>query len=108
MPHRSTVLALLLTVAALTGLVGWRSVASSSSGGASDVAGASAHDASFDPPGDLPVDRHGALGLADGELPDGVTAFDDEYPAVAELDPELLDALRRASTAASSDGAELV
>ena len=35
-----------------------------------------------------------SLGVADGRVPDGVTVFDDSYPAVANLDPELLDALR--------------
>jgi zinc D-Ala-D-Ala carboxypeptidase len=46
----------------------------------------------------------GALGEADGVVPDGVTVFDDEIPAVANLDPELLKALRQAATAAADDG----
>ena len=37
------------------------------------------------------------LGAADGVVPDGVTVFDDDVPAVANLDPDLLDALRRAA-----------
>ena len=47
-----------------------------------------------------------ALGEADGAIPDGVavSAFDDEVPAVARLDPDLLEALRRATTAAEADG----
>jgi hypothetical protein len=60
------------------------------------------------PPGDQRrADRKGAHGKADGELPDGVTAFDDGYPGVAGLDPELLQALREASTDAAADGVEL-
>jgi LAS superfamily LD-carboxypeptidase LdcB len=47
-----------------------------------------------------------ALGEADGVVPDGVTVFDDEVPAVANLDPDLLDALRRAATDAADDGVE--
>ena len=44
---------------------------------------------------------------ADGVVPDGVTVFDDDYPAVARLDPALLGALRRAATDAAADGVEL-
>lgn len=52
-------------------------------------------------------DHTGALGEADGVVPDGVTVFDDEIPAVANLDPSLLKALRRAATNAAKDGVEL-
>jgi len=48
--------------------------------------------------------RHGAL--VDGFVPAGVTVFDDEIPGVANLDPELLGALRRAATDAADDGVE--
>jgi zinc D-Ala-D-Ala carboxypeptidase len=48
--------------------------------------------------------RPGALGVADGQVPGGVTVFDDEYPGVARLDPDLLTALRRAATDAAADG----
>lgn len=59
------------------------------------------HDAPAAPPaGDR--DRS-ALG-ADGEVADGVTVFDDAVPAVAKLNPALLDALRRAATDAAEDG----
>jgi zinc D-Ala-D-Ala carboxypeptidase len=51
-------------------------------------------------------DHHGALGEADGAVPDGVTVFDDDIPAVANLDPDLLAALRRAATDAADDGVE--
>lgn len=43
---------------------------------------------------------------ANGGVPDGVTIFDDEYPAVTNLDPELLRALRAAATDAAADGVE--
>jgi hypothetical protein len=44
------------------------------------------------------------LGEADGAIPDGATVFDDEYPGVANLDPALLAAMRRAAT--DADGVE--
>jgi hypothetical protein len=52
--------------------------------------------------------HHGALGEADGAVPDGTTVFDDEVPGVAKLDPGLLGALRRAATDAAGDGVEFV
>jgi LAS superfamily LD-carboxypeptidase LdcB len=47
-------------------------------------------------------------GEADGAIPDGVTVFDDELPAVVKLDPALLGALRRAATDAADEGVEFV
>jgi zinc D-Ala-D-Ala carboxypeptidase len=47
--------------------------------------------------------RGGELGEADGVVPDGVTVFDDDTPAVANLDPVLLAALREAAAAAARD-----
>lgn len=52
----------------------------------------------------LQGDHHDALGEADGFVPDGVTVFDVEFPAVAKLDPELLRALRQAATQAAGAG----
>ncbi|MGW9247469.1 M15 family metallopeptidase [Streptomyces badius] len=46
----------------------------------------------------------GALAEADGVVPDGATVLDHEVPAVANLDAELLDALRRAARDAADDG----
>ena len=46
--------------------------------------------------------------MADGAVPDGLTVFDDDVPAVAKLDPELRDALRRAATDAADDGVAFV
>ena len=42
-------------------------------------------------------------GEADGVVPDGVTVFDDGFPAVANLDPALLGALRQAATDAADE-----
>lgn len=49
-------------------------------------------------------DHGGTTTEADGALPDGVTVFDDQYPGVANLDPDLLQALREAATDAADDG----
>jgi hypothetical protein len=101
---RSTVLAALLVVsAALVGVLGYQSLAVSSSSATSPIAA--------EPRPDRPRDRlhgdhHGAPGEADGVVPDGVTVFDDDYPAVAKLDPALLRALRQAATDAAGGGVE--
>jgi len=47
------------------------------------------------------------LGEADGAVPGRLTVFDDENPAVANLDPDLLGALRQAATDAAEDGVEI-
>jgi hypothetical protein len=51
-------------------------------------------------PGALPR----SLGEADGAVPDGTTVFDDGVPGVANHDPALLAALRRAARDAAHDG----
>jgi zinc D-Ala-D-Ala carboxypeptidase len=56
----------------------------------------------------LPGEHSGALGEADGAVPDGATVFDDDFPAVANLDPALLGALRQAATRAAGDGVEFL
>jgi hypothetical protein len=43
-------------------------------------------------------DHGGTTVEADGGLPDGATVFDDRYPGVANLDDDLLRALRAAAT----------
>lgn len=59
-------------------------------------------------PIDVPRTEHRyALGEADGVVPNGTTVFDDDVPGVANLDPALLGALRRAATDAAYDGVEL-
>jgi hypothetical protein len=56
------------------------------------------------PAGARPGEPPKALGVADGAVPDGTTVFDDGVPGVANLDPHLLRALRRAATRAARDG----
>jgi hypothetical protein len=53
-------------------------------------------------------ERGGTATEADGALPDGVSVFDDRYPGVANLDPDLLAALREAATDAAREGVEFV
>ncbi|WP_054682890.1 M15 family metallopeptidase [Microbacterium sp. No. 7] len=48
-----------------------------------------------------------AVGTADGVVPEGVTAFDDAYPAISKLDPALLAALRQAADDAADEGVVL-
>src|SRR5919199_1552333 len=101
---RSTILAALVVVsAALIGVVGYWSLAVSSSSATSPIA---AEPRAHRPHDNLHGDRHRALGEADGVVPDGVTVFDDEIPAVANLDPALLGALRQAATDAADNGVE--
>jgi zinc D-Ala-D-Ala carboxypeptidase len=99
--HRArstTAVALALAVTAIVGAVlGYQAVTAPSSSAASVAA---APDRGLVPG----VPR--GMTVADGVVPDGVTVFDDEFPAVANLDPHLLDALRRAATAADDDGVE--
>jgi hypothetical protein len=98
---RSTILAALVVVSAtLIGVLICQSLASSTSSLASSSSSAAS-------PIDTPHGDHkGALGEADGAVPDGVTVFDDDIPAVANLDPDLLGALRQAATDAADDEVE--
>lgn len=93
---RSRLLVVLLASAALAVALGHASWA----GSPSTVLQVHARDAG------ILGDHHAALGAADGVLPDGVTAFDDR-PAVANLEPGLRSALRRAASAAADDGIEV-
>ena len=90
--------ALVVLGAALAGVVLWHSPAPPS-------LSASPATAQIDPPRGTRADRRGVLGAADGVVPDGVTVFD-EIPAVANLDPDLLAALRRAAADAADDGVD--
>jgi D-alanyl-D-alanine carboxypeptidase len=101
---------LLVVIAAIAAALGYRLPASSSSTAASPIDIRSEHRGA-------PLSEHlgapgsghlGALGEADGAVPDGTTVFDDEIPGVANLDPDLLGALRRAATDAADDGVEFV
>ena len=58
--------------------------------------------------GEARRERRGGLGEAGGGVPAGTTVFDDAVLGVANLDPALLAALRRAATDAAVDGVELV
>jgi len=91
--RRIRVAGLLLVIAAIAAAVGSHLLASSSSTAAS-------------PTDVLRSEHRGALGEADGAVPDGTTVFDDEIPGVTNLDPALLGALRQAATDAANDGVE--
>jgi len=91
---------LLVVIAAITGLA-YQLLASSPSTAASPI------DVVPSEHRGLRSEQRGALGEADGAVPDGVTVFDDQFPAVANLDPDLLGALRHAATNAAGDGVEL-
>ncbi|GAB3297285.1 peptidase M15 [Epidermidibacterium keratini] len=45
---------------------------------------------------------------AGGDLPAGVTVFDDRYPAITKLDSSLLDALRESASEGADHGVEFV
>jgi zinc D-Ala-D-Ala carboxypeptidase len=89
---RTLVAGLLVVIAAIAAALGHQASPSSKAASPIDV---------------LRSEHHGALGEADGVVPDGTTVFDDELPGVANLDPALLGALRRAATDAADDGVEL-
>jgi len=91
--RRIRIVGLLAVIAAIASL-GYQAAASSSSTAAS--------------PSDVLRSEHrGALGEADGAVPNGTTAFDDEIPGVANLDPALLGALHQAAIDAADDGVEV-
>jgi D-alanyl-D-alanine carboxypeptidase len=103
---------LLVVIAAIAAALGYQSLASSSSPAASPVdALRGEHRGPPGEPDGPPIVRsehRGALGEADSAVPDGATVFDDEIPGVANLDPDLLGALRQAATDAADDGVEFV
>src|SRR3954451_17766650 len=93
---------LLIAIAAIAADIGYQSLASSSpttDAGPSSSTGASAIGRS--PHG-------GPLGVADGVVPPRTTLFDDDVPGVANLDPALLGAMRRAARDAADDGVKFV
>jgi D-alanyl-D-alanine carboxypeptidase len=92
---------MLVVVAAFAAPVGYQSLASSSS------AVASPNDPLRGEHRGPRSEHRDALGEAGGAVPDGTTVFDDEIPGIANLDPDLLGALRRAATDAAGDGVEL-
>ena len=88
-----------LVVAAIVAMLGSQLSAASFPSSASDPGRLDVPALAEDPG----ADRGGDLG-ADGDVADDVTVFDDGVPAVANLDPDLLEALRRAATDAAGDG----
>jgi D-alanyl-D-alanine carboxypeptidase len=97
--RRIRVAGLLVVIAAIAAALGYQLLASSSSTAASPI------DVLRSEHRGLRSEHRGALGEADGAVPDGTTVFDDE-PGVANLDPDLLGALRQAATDAADDGVE--
>ncbi|MER5214346.1 M15 family metallopeptidase [Streptomyces sp. NPDC002838] len=102
------VVGLIVVTAVITAALGYQGSKSSSSSPSSASLSPSAPSApSAAPPSHTDRSEHrGALGEAGGVVPDRVTVFDDAIPAVANLDPDLLKALRQAATAAADDGVE--
>jgi D-alanyl-D-alanine carboxypeptidase len=98
--RRTRVAGLLVVIAAIATALGYQSLTSSSSTAASPIDVLHGEDRG------LPSEDRGALREADGPVPDGTTVFDDEIPGVANLDPDLLGALRQAATDAADDGVE--
>ena len=98
---RTLVAGLVVVIAAIAAGRGYELLASSSSTAASPIGVLRSEHRG-------PRSEHrGALGEPDGAVPDGATVFDDEIPGVANLDPDLLGALRQAATAAADAGVEL-
>ncbi len=93
---------LLVVIAAITAALGHQLLASSSSTAAPAIDVLRSELRS-----ELRSQHRGGHGEAAGAVPDGATVFDDDVPAVSNLDPALLDALRRAATDAADDGVEL-
>jgi D-alanyl-D-alanine carboxypeptidase len=115
---RSAILSgVVLVGAVLAGVLGYQSLAASSSSAASPVdtlhgdhqgAPGGVDTLPHSPRGEGAPDRETRSGVAvaDGAVPSGVTVFDVKYPAVANLDPALLRALGQAATNAASEGVE--
>jgi D-alanyl-D-alanine carboxypeptidase len=112
--RRTRVAGLLVVIVAIVALSHQWPASSSSTDSPSSTAAPPIHVVRRErpsPPGETggaaPNGRLGALGEADGAVPDGTTIFDDEVPGVARLDPALLGAVRQAATDAADDGVEL-
>jgi hypothetical protein len=100
---------LFVVVVAFAAALGYESLASSSTAASSiDVPRSDSPSRHVLPGATSSRPERGELGEADGAVPDGTTVFDDEVPGVANLDPALLAALRRAATDAAGDGIEFV
>jgi zinc D-Ala-D-Ala carboxypeptidase len=105
--RRIRVAGLFIVIAAIAAALGHQWAASSSSTVASPIdVLRSEHRGLRSEHRGLRSEHPGALGEADGAVPDGATVFDDEIPGVANLDPDLLGALRQAAADAADDGVE--
>jgi D-alanyl-D-alanine carboxypeptidase len=104
--RRIRVAGLLVVIAAIAAALGSQLLASSSSTAASPIDVLIEHRGLRSEHRGLRGEHRGALGEADGAVPDGATVFDDEIPGVANLDPDLLGALRQAAPDAADDGVE--
>jgi hypothetical protein len=100
---------LLVVTSACAATLGYQALVSSASTATSpvDLLRSENRGAPAPPIDGLPSAHRGALGEADGAVPDGSMVFADDLPAVANLDPDLLRALRRAATDAGGDGVEV-
>jgi hypothetical protein len=94
---RPIAVGLIVVTAAIIGTLGYQSASSSAPSFSEVLRGDH---------GGTTTEDDGAVTEDDGALPDGVTVFDDEYPGVANLDFDLLGALREAATDAADDGVE--
>jgi hypothetical protein len=99
---RSFLVLLVVASAAVVCVVGYQSSAAAPTSATSPRA----EEPTEPPLESLHGDLHGAVGEDDGLVPDRVTVFDNAYPAVANLDPPLLSALRKAATDAARVGVE--
>jgi zinc D-Ala-D-Ala carboxypeptidase len=97
---------LLVVIAAIAAALGNQLLASSSSTAPPADVLRSEHRGALGAPGAL--GERGAIGEAAGAVPAGTTVFDDAVPGVANLDPALLGALRRAATDAAGEGVKFV
>ncbi|NUU20337.1 MAG: M15 family metallopeptidase [Streptomycetaceae bacterium] len=105
MPRLLTV-GLIVLIAVVTAALGYQLLKSptSSSAAASPYSPSSPPPSAPAPANSVRNDDSGTPDEADGVVPDGVTVFDDTVPGVANLDPDLLKALREAATDAADDG----
>jgi D-alanyl-D-alanine carboxypeptidase len=104
---------LLVVISAIAAALGYQSLTSSSSTAASPIGMVRSVPRSVPgaadgvlPGGTTVGEQRRALGEAGGAVPSGTTVFDDEIPGVANLDSDLLVALRQAATDAAGDGVE--
>ena len=95
---RSTAVGLFVVIASIIGLLVYQSVSSSAPWFTEVLR--TEH-------GGRATEADGAVTAPDGVLPGGATVFDDKYPGVARLDPDLLRALREATKDAVHDGIHL-